>query len=128
MRVSGGCGLRHGRGGRFFVSHCRLLFGSDQQTSWMKRTLLPSVRRVGLLLLPGVLFAQTAVTRRSESAKENPVELSPFVVATDRDTGWVASSTLLGNRSNEQILNLPLSVDVLTADFMRDMGVFAIED
>ena len=56
------------------------------------------------------------------------VSLSPFVVVTERDTGWVASSTLLGSRTNEQLANLPMTVDVLTADFLRDMGVYEIED
>ena len=74
------------------------------------------------------LRAQSVTPRPANSAKDEAIALSPFVVETARDTGWVATSTLLGNRSNEQLMNLPMSVDVLTADFMRDMGVFAIED
>lgn len=79
------------------------------------------------LLAQVTLRAQTTPAV-NVSSKEDPVALSPFVVATERDTGWVASSTLMGNRSNEELLNLPMSVDVLTADFMRDMGIYEIED
>src|SRR4051812_18290529 len=74
----------------------------------------------------GNVFAQSASPATGN--KDDAVALSPFVVASDRDMGWVASSTLLGTRTNEQLMNLPMSVDVLTADFMRDMGVYEIED
>jgi outer membrane receptor protein involved in Fe transport len=83
---------------------------------------------VACFVSAGPLHAQ-AVAQPSVNPKEDEtVSLSPFVVNTAQDTGWVASTTLMGNRSNEQLMNLPMSVDVLTADFMRDMGVFEIED
>lgn len=85
---------------------------------------------VAVLLLPAsIASGQVAPVPASGAARiDEPVALSPFVVATDRDAGWAASSTLMGNRSNEQLINLPMSVDVLTADFLRDMGVYVIED
>lgn len=81
-----------------------------------------------ILLSFSAVCAQTAPARPGDAPRDETVSLSPFVVATERDTGWVASSTLMGNRSNEQLINLPMSVDVLTADFMRDMGIYNIED
>src|SRR4051812_13486374 len=82
-----------------------------------------------LMVFPLVaLRAQSSATPAGDPSKEETVALSPFVVATQHDTGWVASSTLMGSRSNEQLINLPMSVDVLTSDFMRDMGVYQIED
>jgi hypothetical protein len=90
---------------------------------------LTTAALTALALLPlASSRAQSTAPAASVPPKEETVALSPFVVETARDTAWVASSTLLGNRSNEQLINLPMSVDVLTADFMRDMGVFEIED
>ena len=64
------------------------------------------------------------------SLRENDetIELSPFFVATDRDIGWVASSTLVGSRTNEELKNVPLSVDALTNEFMRDVNAFTLDD
>lgn len=56
------------------------------------------------------------------------IELSPFVVDATRDTGWVASTTLIGTRTNEQLVNLPMTVDAITADFMADLNAFTLED
>lgn len=79
-----------------------------------------------LAALPA-LRAQTVPATNPSDKEGEVVTLNPFSVSGS-DSGWVASSTLMGNRSNEQIMNLPLSVDVLTGDFMRDMGIYEIED
>src|SRR5690606_10955798 len=62
------------------------------------------------------------------SDSQDPIELSPFVIATDRDTGWVAGSTLVGNRTNTELANVPASIDAITAEFMEDMGAYTLED
>ncbi|MDO8544286.1 MAG: Plug domain-containing protein [Opitutaceae bacterium] len=61
-------------------------------------------------------------------APEEAIELSPFEVRTDRDVGWVASSTLAGNRMNTELVNVGASVDAITTEFMRDLGVYRLED
>jgi outer membrane receptor protein involved in Fe transport len=79
------------------------------------------------------LFAQAAAPAPGSAngvpvAPVEVVELSPFVVDAARDTGWVASTTLIGTRTNEQLVNLPMTVDAITADFMADMNAFTLED
>lgn len=62
------------------------------------------------------------------NAEMEPVELSPFVVATERDAGWVASSTLTGTRTNQELANVPVSVDAITSEFIRDFAAYTMED
>lgn len=56
------------------------------------------------------------------------VELSPFVIATERDQGWVAGSTLVGNRTNTALANVPASIDAITSEFMQDLGAYTLEE
>ena len=62
------------------------------------------------------------------SAADEVFELSHFTVDTTGDEGWRASSTLTGSRTNQELKNVPLSVDALTAEFMEDMGIYTLED
>jgi len=83
-----------------------------------------------------MLCVTTLVTAQSAPPSASPlpaqpdeaVELSPFEVRSNRDDKWNASSTLLGNRTNQELVKVPASVEVLTADFMRDVGVFDQEE
>ncbi len=87
-----------------------------------------SLRLVALVLLATIgLRAQTPPATRT-AADDTTVQLSPFVVATERDTGWIASSTLVGSRTNEELANIPLSVDAITSEFMRDLNATTLED
>ena len=54
--------------------------------------------------------------------------LSPFTVKDDADNSWFATTTLIGSRTNQELAKLPATVDVITADFMRDIGAFNMED
>lgn len=56
------------------------------------------------------------------------LQLSPFEVRTDRDQGWVASSTLAGNRMDTELVNVGASIDAITTEFMRDLAVYRLED
>jgi hypothetical protein len=56
------------------------------------------------------------------------VSLSPFVVNTARDTSWRAATTLIGNRTNQELIKLPMTVDAITSEFMRDLQLASTED
>lgn len=53
-----------------------------------------------------------------------PVELSPFVVNTDADDGWLAGTTMLSTRTNQELKDVPVSIDALTKEFLLDVGAF----
>jgi len=79
-------------------------------------------------VLSSAAFAQVVPVSPEPAAAEQAIELSPFVISSDQDTGWQATSTLVGNRTNEELRNVPMSIDALTSEFMQDMGAFTLED
>lgn len=85
-------------------------------------------RRLLVLLFPLVLAAQTLPPPRVAPPAETAVELSPFVVASTSDTGYLASNTLAGSRMNTELRNVASVVSVFTPEFMADLGATAIED
>ncbi len=82
-----------------------------------------------------VLIA-TLVARAAGAGQTTPppppadevVALSPFTVAETDDKSWQATTTLIGSRTNQELAKLPVTVDVITAEFMRDLGAFSMED
>lgn len=90
------------------------------QTSPVKtRSLLTLV--TGILVGTNPAGAQTALT--PTVAKEDPVTLSPFTVSTERDTGFVAASSLAGGRLATDLADTPVAYSVITRDFIDALGI-----
>ncbi|MBI2512762.1 MAG: TonB-dependent receptor [Opitutae bacterium] len=67
--------------------------------------------------------AQTAVSSLDEKSKsEEPLQLSPFVVKADHDTGYTATDSLAGTRLRTPLKDIAASVSVVTKDLMDDLG------
>lgn len=56
-------------------------------------------------------------------SQDDPIALSPFVVQSGRDTGYVATSTLAGSRLNTELRDTPAAISVFTKQFLDDIGV-----
>ena len=56
------------------------------------------------------------------------IELSPFVIATERETGWSANETLSATRTKQALKDVPVNIDAITADFMEDLGLFTADE
>ncbi|PTY04904.1 TonB-dependent receptor [Opitutaceae bacterium EW11] len=70
------------------------------------------------------LPAQTAPST-PDSQKENEeqtVELSPFEVFAQKDTGYAATSSLAGSRLNTNLRDVASAISVVTGEFMKDTG------
>ena len=67
----------------------------------------------------GVLAAQTLP---ATSTKDDPVQLSPFVVNTETQQGWLANETLAGMRIRTDLKDAGAAIDVLTEQFLNDVG------
>ncbi|MEY3609248.1 MAG: hypothetical protein RLZZ447_2036 [Verrucomicrobiota bacterium] len=84
--------------------------------------------------LASVLAALSAIPLLRSAApapavpSEEVVTLSPFTVADSDDKSWQATTTLIGSRTNQELLKVPVNVDVITSEFMRDLGAFSLED
>ena len=74
------------------------------------------------------LSAQTAPTTNPTTAKGDVIELSPFVIATERETGWSANETLSATRTKQALKDVPVNIDAITADFMEDLGLFTADE
>lgn len=62
------------------------------------------------------------------AAKDEPIELSPFVVSTQTDRGYAATNTLDGSRLNTALRDTPAAIGVFTRDFLDDLGATNIEE
>ncbi len=56
------------------------------------------------------------------------VTLSPFIISTERDTGWSANDTLTATRTKQALKDVPVNIDAITSDFMEDLGLFSVDD
>jgi len=50
------------------------------------------------------------------------LQLSPFVVGSERDSGYVATSSLAGTRIRTDLKDLANPISVVTREFMQDVG------
>jgi iron complex outermembrane recepter protein len=73
--------------------------------------------------LPAV-FAQQA----PNSDKGEVFELTPFEVSADSQIGYLATETLSGSRLRTQLGDVAASIDVLTEEFLRDVGAVEMYD
>ena len=53
-----------------------------------------------------------------------PIELSPFVVNTSNDDGWLAGTTMMASRTSQALKDVPVSIDALTQEFLFDVGAY----
>lgn len=58
-----------------------------------------------------------------DAGQDDPIALSPFVVQSGRDTGYVATSTLAGSRLTTELRDTPAAISVFTKQFLDDIGV-----
>ena len=79
-------------------------------------------------LAAGGLPAQTAPRPAKPEAREDVVELSPFVIAAERETGWSANDTLTGTHTKQALKDLPVNIDAITSDFLDDLGLFTADE
>ncbi len=72
-----------------------------------------------------VLFAQTTAPSVS---REEPVELSPFVITETADQGYAPTETLSGTRLRTQAKDVPSAISILSADMLSDLGALNFND
>jgi iron complex outermembrane receptor protein len=66
--------------------------------------------------------AATAPTKTAASDSDAAIQLDPFKVTTDKDKGYKATNAVTGTRLNTQIKDVPLNLEVITNEFIRDTG------
>lgn len=85
----------------------------------------------GLLVL-AVAHAQTVPVSPSDSASSNPasetIKLEVFRVQAAEDTGYKVSTATSATKFATPIKDIPQSVKIVTADFLRDTNSFGVSD
>lgn len=81
-------------------------------------------------LLPLAASAQVApaAPKPASTAADDTVVISPFVVSTEKDTGYIAADTLNAGRLSTNLLMTPGNFDVFTRDFINDLGIYNIDE
>jgi len=85
--------------------------------------LRPFLRALWLALLPAAPAGAAAPPTPPPTSGEGVVQLSPFILATERDTGWSANETLSATRTKQALKDVPVNIDAITADFIEDLGL-----
>ena len=80
----------------------------------------------GLWAIAGMLAPLAAQTvappRAPEATSEERTVMSPFIVSSDTESGYQATTTLAGTRLNTPIKDLAASISIYTKDFIDDIG------
>ena len=79
------------------------------------------------VLITGPIRAQSTSTP-SSTAREEAIELSPFITSAASEKGYVATSSLAGSRVNTPLKDIAAQVDVMTLEFLNDIGATTIEE
>ena len=77
------------------------------------------------MLCPLIASAQVASPQSGSTGSagdDSVVHLSPFEVSTDKDTGYLATNSTSGTRLNSAIKDLPMPIQVITSQFVEDVG------
>ncbi len=96
----------------------------------MKPHLTKSLLPASIMLfgcVPPALAQAVAADGKPEIPGER-IELSPFLVRENSDEGYYASQTLAGGRLRQDIKDIGSSIQVVTKEFMDDLGVTGIEE
>jgi outer membrane receptor protein involved in Fe transport len=74
---------------------------------------------IGSVYLP----AYTTYAQEEPTPDDEVVYLSPFEVNAEDNTGYVASNSISGTRSQTPIREIPLNIQVITKDFAQDLNL-----
>lgn len=72
---------------------------------------------------PSLSAQTTSASPGAASLEDNDIlQLSPFEVTADEDTGYAATATLAGTRIRTDLRDVGSAISVVTKEFMKDIG------
>ena len=93
------------------------------------RTLALTVALFVSFAAPARVLAQAVATSPAKSAaQDDAVVLSPFVISTGRDAGFVAASSLAGGRLAGDLKDTPVAYSVQTREFIDALGLESVTE
>ncbi len=101
----------------------------------MKAPSLRSPHRLAPLLallcsvaVPAIAQTAPAPSAPAPSSQDQTIELTPFVVSSNKDVGYLAQNTLAGSRLNTNLMDTGAAISVLTPEFLQDIGATSMKD
>ncbi|MBC7367019.1 MAG: TonB-dependent receptor [Undibacterium sp.] len=96
----------------------------------MKKTFPARLSTAFLAFPAAVSSAQTPPPSAANPLplKDEAVVLSPFTVDTSKDYGYRRTNAITATRIGMPIIDTPLNIQVIGADFLKDLGVDNIQD
>jgi outer membrane receptor for ferric coprogen and ferric-rhodotorulic acid len=79
-------------------------------------------------LTASTLPAQTAPAPAPSTPADQVIMLSEFRVDTTKDRGYIATNSTTGTRLNLEIKAIPLPIEVITREFIDDIGAVDIKE
>ncbi|MDA1066248.1 MAG: TonB-dependent receptor plug domain-containing protein [Verrucomicrobia bacterium] len=89
---------------------------------------LGAMSHKGLFFVLGLLLTPLSIFAQEDDNEDDIFEISPFVVEDDSDIGYLASQTMAGGRLRTDLRNVGSSIQVVTAEFMEDIGATGIDE
>ncbi|MBT3449721.1 MAG: TonB-dependent receptor, partial [Bacteroidetes Order II. Incertae sedis bacterium] len=86
-----------------------------------KKRIKATMLACSFLCAPFLTFAQ-------DDDEEEVFELSPFTIDASTDSGYYASQTMAGGRLSSSLKDTGAAVQVITKEFMEDLGATGIEE
>ena len=81
---------------------------------------------LALTLTGHVLSGQSQPQSGRGSSDSDVVEMTAFVVDTESDVGYTATSTLAGSRLNTELKDIAAPISVFTKEFLDDIGATSV--
>lgn len=81
-----------------------------------------------LLFACAATFALNAQAQQKEETADDIFEISPFVITEEEDSGYIATQTLAGTRIRSSLQDIGASVQVITSEFLDDIGATEAND
>lgn len=64
----------------------------------------------------------------AQEENDEIIELSPFEISTEDDSGYIAINSLTGTRTQAKLSEIPISIVAITEEVIVDTGVDSLED
>ena len=80
-----------------------------------------------MFLLPQLLVAQTTGSEPKKTS-DKVITLDPYSVVSKKDYGYRATNSTTATGSGEAIINTPMSISILTEDFLKDKNLTELRD
>jgi hypothetical protein len=85
-------------------------------------------KRIKAAMLACGFITASCFTFAQDDEKEEVFELSPFTIDASQDSGYYASQTMAGGRLSGSLKDTGAAVQVITKEFMEDLGATGIEE